>query len=193
RIKVLNNSKQEKLGLHHNWNFEKKFIYKNNQLLRDFPFVDSEDRPYIYRTDERIWYDYKIQMPVGEITEIFSYFRSQPLDRVNSRPGGIDGILIGTWEEIEFREMIRVSQYLIIVPVLFCFSLYFLCFFFVSKESSYLWIAIILAAVAGQSYPVIFDAPVGHQKDNRALPFGLPCRLTLKSGQAKMEFYGPAQ
>lgn len=53
--------------------------------------------------------------------------------------------------------------------------------------------AIILAAVAGQSYPVIFDAPVGHQKDNRALPFGLPCRLTLKSGQAKMEFYGPAQ
>ena len=89
-------------------------------------------------------------MPVGEVTEIFSYFRSQPLDRLNSRPGSIDRILIGTWEEIEFREMIRVSQYLIIVPVLFCFSLYFLCFFFVSKESSYLWIAIILAAVVYQ-------------------------------------------
>ncbi len=150
RIKILNNTKQEKLGLHHNWNFEKKLIYKNNQLLREFPFVDSEDRPYMYRTDERIWYDYKIQMPVGEVTEIFSYFRSQPLDRLNSRPGSIDRILIGTWEEIEFREMIRVSQYLIIVPVLFCFSLYFLCFFFVSKESSYLWIAIILAAVMYQ-------------------------------------------
>ena len=43
-------------------------------------------------------------MPVGEVTEIFSYFRSQPLDRLNSRPGGIDSILIGTWEEIKFRE-----------------------------------------------------------------------------------------
>ena len=42
RIKVLNNSKQEKFGLHYNWNFEKNYLQKN-QLLRDFPFVDSED------------------------------------------------------------------------------------------------------------------------------------------------------
>ena len=47
-------------------------------------------------------------MPVGEVTEIFSYFRSQPLDCLNARPGGIDRILIGNREEIEFREIIRV-------------------------------------------------------------------------------------
>ena len=108
RIKILNNSKQEKLGLHHNWNFEKKLVYQKNKLLREFPFVDSEDRPYTYQTDERLWYDYKIQMPVGEVTEIFSYFRSQPLDCLNARSGGIDRILIGNREEIEFREIIRV-------------------------------------------------------------------------------------
>ena len=28
RIKILNNSKQEKLGLHHNWNFEKNLSLK---------------------------------------------------------------------------------------------------------------------------------------------------------------------
>ena len=104
----MNNTKQEKLGLHHNWNFEKKLIYKNNQLLREFPFVDSEDRPYIYRTDERIWYDYKIQMPVGEVTEISSYFRSQPLDCLYARSGGSDRILVGNREEIEFIEIILV-------------------------------------------------------------------------------------
>jgi len=49
---------------------------------------------------------------------------------------------------------------------------------------------IILDAVSEESYPVVFDAPVGHLNDNRALTLGLPCSLTVKSGQAKINFYG---
>jgi muramoyltetrapeptide carboxypeptidase len=52
---------------------------------------------------------------------------------------------------------------------------------------------IIWAAVAQESYPVVFDAPIGHLSDNRALPFGLPCSLTVNSDKAKIEVHGKAQ
>jgi len=52
---------------------------------------------------------------------------------------------------------------------------------------------IIWAAVAQESYPVVFDAPIGHLKDNRALPLGLPCSLTVTPEQAKIEVHGKTQ
>jgi len=52
---------------------------------------------------------------------------------------------------------------------------------------------IIWAAVAQESYPVVFDAPIGHLSDNRALPLGLPCSLTVTPEQAKIEVHGKTQ
>ena len=52
---------------------------------------------------------------------------------------------------------------------------------------------IIWAAVAQESYPVIFDAPIGHLSDNRALPLGLPCSLSVNYEKAKIEVHGKAQ
>ncbi len=52
---------------------------------------------------------------------------------------------------------------------------------------------IIWAAVAGESYPVVFDAPIGHLPDNRALPLGLPCTLTVTSDKAEIRVHGAAQ
>lgn len=52
---------------------------------------------------------------------------------------------------------------------------------------------IIWAAVAQESYPVVFDAPIGHLSDNRALPLGLPCSLTVTPDQTKIEVHGKAQ
>lgn len=52
---------------------------------------------------------------------------------------------------------------------------------------------IIWAVVAQESYPVVFDAPIGHLGDNRALPFGLPCTLRVTSDEAKIQVHGKAQ
>ncbi|NBT88241.1 MAG: LD-carboxypeptidase, partial [Flavobacteriaceae bacterium] len=52
---------------------------------------------------------------------------------------------------------------------------------------------IIWAAVAEETYPVVFDAPVGHLKDNRALPLGRPCTLRVTPTEAKIEVHGKTQ
>ena len=52
---------------------------------------------------------------------------------------------------------------------------------------------IIWTVVAQESYPVVFDAPIGHLGDNRALPFGLPCTLRVTSDEAKIQVHGKAQ
>ena len=111
KLSVYNHTKNEVMGIHHNFNFEKKLIFENKLGVKKFNFLDSEQEDYKYKDEDRVWFDYKIRMPIGEITEIYSYFRSQPLDRLNSRKGGIDKISIGTWEEIEFAENFRTSRY----------------------------------------------------------------------------------
>ncbi len=52
---------------------------------------------------------------------------------------------------------------------------------------------IIWAAVAEETYPVVFDAPVGHLTDNRALPLGRPCTLRVTPTEAKIEVHGKTQ
>ena len=52
---------------------------------------------------------------------------------------------------------------------------------------------IIWEAVAGESYPVVFDAPIGHLTDNRALPLGLPCTLMATPDKAQIRVHGAAQ
>ena len=145
KLTIKNESSTSEMGLHHNFNFEKKLIYKNSYGIKSFNFLDSEDENYKYKDKDRIWYDYKIIMPKDEITEIYSFFRSQPLDRMNAKEGGIDRITIGTWEQIEFTEYFRTFRYIINVSVFFFFSIYFLMFYFVSKDKNYLWIGILLS------------------------------------------------
>ncbi|HBB49253.1 MAG TPA: LD-carboxypeptidase, partial [Flavobacteriaceae bacterium] len=52
---------------------------------------------------------------------------------------------------------------------------------------------IIWAAVAHEAYPVVFDAPIGHLADNRAIPLGLPCTLTISPDKAEIMVHGKAQ
>ena len=122
------------MGIHHNFNFEKKLIYKNSNEIKVYDFLDSENENYKYKERNRIWYDYKIIMPIGEITEVYSFFRSQPLDRMNARQGGIDRITIGTWEQIEFNENFRTLRYIINISVFSFFGIYFFMFYSVSRD-----------------------------------------------------------
>ena len=51
---------------------------------------------------------------------------------------------IGLWQDIEFNEVMRLLGYVVMISMLICFGLYFLFYFVVSKERSYLWISITL-------------------------------------------------
>ena len=111
KIMIKNLSSTKEMGIHHFFNFEKKLIYKNSYGIKSYDFLDSEDDHYKYKDNDRIWYDYKIVMPIDGITEIYSFFRSQPLDRMNARQNGIDRITIGTWEQIELSEYFRTFRF----------------------------------------------------------------------------------
>ena len=52
---------------------------------------------------------------------------------------------------------------------------------------------IIWAAVAEESFPVVFDAPMGHLTDNRALPLGRLCTLKVTPTEAKIQVHGKTQ
>ena len=144
RLKVINKTKEEELGLVHRWNFEKRVVYKNINKEQIFPLVRSVYKEYIHKSEDRIWYNYKIIMPKDDLVEVYSYFRSQPLDRNQIFEGGLDWMAIGLWKDIEFNEVMRLLGYVVMISMLICFGLYFLFYFVVSKERSYLWISITL-------------------------------------------------
>ena len=154
KLVIHNQTENQYLGIHHHWNFEKKLIYINSLGEIIYPFLDSIDEEYKHRDNNRIWFDYKIVLPKNEKTIIYNFFRSQPLDRSNARPNGLDRIDIGTWEEIEFRANYRTQSFFVYIAVFFSFGMYFLFYFFISKEKSYLWIG--LAFIGILLTPVIF-------------------------------------
>ena len=41
--------------------------------------------------------------------------------------------------------------------------------------------------------PVVFDAPMGHLTDNRALPLGRLCTLKVTPTEAKIQVHGKTQ
>lgn len=143
KVSIFNKSDAFEMGIHHNWNFEKKIIFNNSLGITIFPFLDYHNPDYKYRNENRIWFDYKIEMPTNEVTEVYSFFRSRPLDRMNAKENGLDRIAIGSWEEVEYTEFFRIGQYFISIPVFFFFGMYFLLFFVVSKDKNYLWISIL--------------------------------------------------
>ena len=161
KIKILNLSSTSEMGIHHHWNFEKRIIYENSFNFKSFNFLDYNNDNYEYMTKDRIWYDYKIDMPTGDITEIYSFFRSRPLDRMNSHSNGLDRIAIGSWEEIQVSELFRAGRYFISLLIYVLFGLYFLIFYFISKENNYLWITLVLAAFSYTNLGFLFSSILG--------------------------------
>jgi len=161
RIKVLNLTSTSEMGIHHHWNFEKRIIYDNPNQSISYNFLDYNNENYEYMDKDRIWYDYKIQMPTNKITVIYSFFRSRPLDRMNSFPNGLDKIAIGSWKEIQISELFRASRYFISLLIYILFGLYFLIFYFVSKDNNYLWITLVLVAFSYTNFAFLLSSIMG--------------------------------
>lgn len=93
-------------------------------------------------TDERIGAQHRIVMPKGELTVIYDFFRNNPVDRFNSKEN-YHRMMIGSWEELRFREIARfVGRIAFLAPALL-FGLYYFFVFLISR-GNYIWISLAL-------------------------------------------------
>ena len=85
RLSVQNNSNEVDLGVRHWTTFEKKLFAVNSKGIQEYDFLSFNDGSYSFLGVDRIQFDYRINMPVDSITEIYSFFRFKPLHRSLSK------------------------------------------------------------------------------------------------------------
>ena len=68
--------KAEAIGLNHNWNKEKKIFTSNSRGLTEYEYWKLGEQSWI--GDGRILSQYRLAMPVGEVTTVYNFFRSKP-------------------------------------------------------------------------------------------------------------------
>ena len=76
KVKILNKRKAEAIGLNHNWNKEKKIFTSNSRGLTEYEYWKLGEQSWI--GDGRILSQYRLAMPVGEVTTVYNFFRSKP-------------------------------------------------------------------------------------------------------------------
>ena len=153
KVSVLNISSEDKLAFDHNSNYQKKIIVNNSKGIKQYDYLNITDSSYSYFDENRIYFDYKIYMPKGEITEVYNYFRSKPLHKSQARVGGMDSIRINTWDNIFYESLVRLLRYIAFLTL--CFYLVFnnIATYFVSKDKNYIWFTIlILSAIFASIY-----------------------------------------
>ena len=141
RFKIRNISGSKDLGLNHNWNREKKIFSVNSKASLAYEYwmhgVDS------WIGDGRVLGQYRIEMPIGDVTTVYDFFRSRPFDRFMGRVGGLHRITIGLWEDIRLREFIRFASNIGFISIAISFGFYYLFMYLVSS-GSYLWLSLSL-------------------------------------------------
>ena len=141
RVRVFNNTETQEIGINHNWNREKKIFTTNSNGAMHYPYWIYESGDWI--DDGRILGQYKVLMPIGEETVLYSYFRSNPFDRFMGRVNGLDRMTIGTWNDVQMRELFRFAGNIVFMSVAFAFGLYYFFIYMVSK-GNYLWLSLSL-------------------------------------------------
>ena len=145
KIIINNQSSTEDIGLYHNYNTE-KIIYTKNSYGTETTGYWNLKFNSIYGKNS-LSHNFKIKLPKDEVSIVYNYFRSKPFNRWFVGNESLDRIYIGSWTEVLKREILSLVLEVLILSILFTFSIYYLFLFFVSKEN-YLWISLILFFVA---------------------------------------------
>ena len=161
KVSVKNISSEEKLAFDHNSNYQKKIIINNSKGLKIHNYLKITDSSYTYFDEDRIYFDYKVLMPKGEITEIYNYFRSRPLHKSQAKIGGMDSIRINTWDKIFYDSLIRLLRYIAFLTL--CFYLVFnnIALYFVSKDKNYIWFTILIITAILASFYLLQSPLIG--------------------------------
>ena len=94
RFAVKNNLQTGKIGLSHNFNYEKKIFIKNSLGIDEFSYWKLEFNKH--RGKDHIGGAYQLKIPTNELTFIYDFFRNNPADRFNSKDN-YHRMMIGTW------------------------------------------------------------------------------------------------
>ena len=145
KVKILNKRKTEAIGLNHNWNKEKKIFTSNSRGLTEYEYWKLGEQSWI--GDGRILSQYRLAMPVGEVTTVYNFFRSKPFDRFMSRVNGLDRMTVGLWEDIQLREFFRFAGNVAFIAISVSFGLYYFFIYLVTR-GNYLWLSLSLFQAA---------------------------------------------
>ena len=145
KVKILNKRKTEAIGLNHNWNKEKKIFISNSRGLTEYEYWKLGAQSWI--GDGRILSQYRLNMPVGEITTVYNFFRSKPFDRFMSQVNGLDRMTIGLWDDIQLREFFRFAGNIAFIAISVSFGLYYFFIYLVTR-GNYLWLSLSLFQAA---------------------------------------------
>ena len=145
KVEILNKRKTEAIGLNHNWNKEKKIFTSNSKGLTEYEYWKLGAQSWI--GDGRILSQYRLNMPVGEITTVYNFFRSKPFDRFMSQVNGLDRMTIGLWDDIQLREFFRFGGNIAFIAISVSFGLYYFFIYLVTR-GNYLWLSLSLFQAA---------------------------------------------
>ena len=153
KIKIKNNSNLNELGVSHWANFEKRLIIKNKNGLKELELLSFGDGKYKYFDQNRIWFDYKVSMPKGEITEIYSFYRTKPLHRTLSGQQRHLLISIKPWEDLLYQGFFRVIRVVVTLAVLLYIFFNSISNYFVSRDNNYLYFSfVIISSIMASIY-----------------------------------------
>ena len=141
KIIINNQSKNEDIGLFHNYNTEKIIYTQNSNGIGTTGYWNLKLKD-IYGNNN-LSHNFKIKLPKDEVSIIYNYFRSKPFNRWFVGNESLDRIYIGSWAEVLKREILSLVIEVLILSILFSVSFYYILLFLVSKDN-YLWIALIL-------------------------------------------------
>ena len=158
RFVVKNNLKTDKIGLSHNFNYEKKIFIKNSLGIDEFSYWKLGLEKH--RGEDHIGGAYQLKIPTNELTFIYDFFRNNPVDRFNSKDN-YHRMMIGTWESLENKEFYRLIGNVAFIAPTFLFGVYYFFVYLISR-GNYLWISLTLLLLSLISTINFFKNQIGY-------------------------------
>ncbi len=145
KLAVLNQTDKSDLGIRHWTTFEKKLFAVNSSGIQEYEFLSFNDGSYSFLGIDRIQFDYRINMPVNEITEIYSFFRFKPLHRTLSTRH--ETFRIESWDNIQEQAFFRSLRQVFFYAILIYLFLNGISSTFVTRDPNYFWFTALISTL----------------------------------------------
>ena len=138
KLTVLNKSGITNLGIRHWTTFEKKLFAVNSKGIQEYDYISFYENSYSFMGIDRIQFRYRVIMPINEVTEIYSYYKFQPLHRTLSTRHVTFGI--STWEDLQFQGLFQIMRIVFFYAILIYLLVNSIASFWVTRDSNYFWL-----------------------------------------------------
>ena len=123
----------------------KKIFAVNSKGVQEYDFLSFNDGSYSFLGVDRIQFDYRINVPVNDITEICSFFRFKPLHRTLSTRHEI--FRIESWDNIQKQVFFRSLRQVFFYAILIYLFLNGISSKVVSRDPNYFWFTALISTL----------------------------------------------